>query len=437
MPLHDWTKVEAGIFHDFHTVWIGEIRNTLNEGLLPSGYYALAEQHAGHFISDVLTLHAPPSADIVSREVRQSGDGGLAVAEVPPQVAIRESHDLAARQLRRSLTIRHVSTHRIIALLEIVSPANKDRVEHVEEFAMKTVTALERGIHVLVVDLFPPSLSAPKGLDFEIRRRFLGDVTPPSELNGRASLVSYAIGRLLDIYRESVALADLLPAMPLFLTDQRYVNVPLEETYQVAWPACQSSGKQFWTSLPVRHSKRGMNLRRSAPRASGQVHRQTIVAQVDPGRQLCVHHRMINAAGTMSKVSLAGADPPSRSDGLVEIHMRWMRLGPQGTQHQSVQSSEQVPTGFGNCLGVGAIGNVTHSKSKDFETRAMIQRDRRHTCPQNRKRLAVDRMKLQRRHGAQMSLRLVAKSVIKRHPQTLLDLSRAIQRNGVPEIELK
>ena len=38
MPVHDWTRVEAGIFHDFHNVWIGQLRNTLNEGLLPEGY---------------------------------------------------------------------------------------------------------------------------------------------------------------------------------------------------------------------------------------------------------------------------------------------------------------------------------------------------------------------------------------------------------------
>ncbi len=46
MPIHDWTRVDAGIFHDFHTVWIGYLRTALNEGLLPEGYYALAEQHA-------------------------------------------------------------------------------------------------------------------------------------------------------------------------------------------------------------------------------------------------------------------------------------------------------------------------------------------------------------------------------------------------------
>ena len=44
MPVHDWTRVEAGIFHDFHHTWITAIKNALNAGLLPEEYYALAEQ---------------------------------------------------------------------------------------------------------------------------------------------------------------------------------------------------------------------------------------------------------------------------------------------------------------------------------------------------------------------------------------------------------
>lgn len=56
MPVHDWTRVDAGIFHDFHNVWLGELRNVLNGGLLPAGYYAMTEQPAGKYITDVLTL---------------------------------------------------------------------------------------------------------------------------------------------------------------------------------------------------------------------------------------------------------------------------------------------------------------------------------------------------------------------------------------------
>ncbi len=35
MPLHDWTRVDAGIFHDFHQAWNAQLRGALNGGLLP------------------------------------------------------------------------------------------------------------------------------------------------------------------------------------------------------------------------------------------------------------------------------------------------------------------------------------------------------------------------------------------------------------------
>ena len=44
MPVHDWTRVDAGTFHGFHTAWITHLSEALNEGLLPPGNYALAEQ---------------------------------------------------------------------------------------------------------------------------------------------------------------------------------------------------------------------------------------------------------------------------------------------------------------------------------------------------------------------------------------------------------
>jgi len=46
MPVHDWTRVISGIFHDFHQTWIPEIKNVLNNKVLPEGFYALAEQIA-------------------------------------------------------------------------------------------------------------------------------------------------------------------------------------------------------------------------------------------------------------------------------------------------------------------------------------------------------------------------------------------------------
>ena len=58
MPMHDWNKVEAGIFHAFHHEWISEISRELNRTLLPKEYYALPEQVAAGFGPDVLTLQS-------------------------------------------------------------------------------------------------------------------------------------------------------------------------------------------------------------------------------------------------------------------------------------------------------------------------------------------------------------------------------------------
>src|SRR5438309_9421630 len=99
MPLHDWTRVDAGIFHDFHTVWIGAIRTALNDGLLPKGYYALAEQHAGRTIADVLTLHANPEPP--ERLPPAPDTGGIALTDAPPKTRRRHTIEPAALARRR------------------------------------------------------------------------------------------------------------------------------------------------------------------------------------------------------------------------------------------------------------------------------------------------------------------------------------------------
>src|SRR5438132_12473774 len=151
MPLHDWTRVEAGIFHAFRVAWMPEIQKSLNGGLLPEGYYAWAEQHAGRAVADVLTLHASPGSALPLPAL--PAIAGTAVAEAPPRVRTKQTVQPLGR--RRTLAVRHVSGHRLVALIEILSPANKDRLKHVEQFATKAVFALELGVHLLLVDLFP------------------------------------------------------------------------------------------------------------------------------------------------------------------------------------------------------------------------------------------------------------------------------------------
>ncbi len=81
MPIHDWTRVDAGLFHDFHQDWTIELRRALNAGRLPPGFIALTDQQIGGPIPDVLALHR------TLKEGEQGEPaGGLALATSPPKV---------------------------------------------------------------------------------------------------------------------------------------------------------------------------------------------------------------------------------------------------------------------------------------------------------------------------------------------------------------
>lgn len=47
MPIHDWSRIQSGLFHHFHQHWSIEITRALNCGNLHNGLSALVEQRAG------------------------------------------------------------------------------------------------------------------------------------------------------------------------------------------------------------------------------------------------------------------------------------------------------------------------------------------------------------------------------------------------------
>lgn len=232
MPIHDWTRVTAGTFHDFHCAWIVEIRNMLNTRLLPPDYYALAEQVAGDVGPDVLTLH-------VNEPMGENGPGESreisAVATAPPRVRFTATAEVDLYALRqRTLVIHHASDDRIISLLEILSPGNKSSRLAFRSFLEKSVAALAHGYHLLLIDLQPPSSRDPQGIHGALWED-ISDTSYVAPADKPLTLVSYSAGPTTEAYVDPVAVGDPLTDMPLFLTSTEYVSVPLEETYQAAW----------------------------------------------------------------------------------------------------------------------------------------------------------------------------------------------------------
>lgn len=40
LAIHNWNNAPVGFFHHFHQRWTGNICDSLNDGRLPSGFYA-------------------------------------------------------------------------------------------------------------------------------------------------------------------------------------------------------------------------------------------------------------------------------------------------------------------------------------------------------------------------------------------------------------
>lgn len=228
MPIHDWTRVEAGLFHAFHVKWIANLADALNEGALPPDYFALPKQKSAGYAPDVLTLH------LAEGEKSTPSPGGVAVAQRPPQTSIVScvEEDLYARKANR-IAIHHQHGE-VVSIIEIVSPGNKDGKAAVASFVNKAVEFIQHGIHVLVIDLFPPTKRDPFGLHKLIWDEFREEplVLPQGK---ERLLASYDAGPPWVAYVEPIGVGDVLPEMPLFLKPDIYIPVPLEATYELSW----------------------------------------------------------------------------------------------------------------------------------------------------------------------------------------------------------
>ncbi len=244
MPIHNWTRAYAGLWHAFHVSWISELQTALNDGRMPSSYYALAEQITRPFEPDILALQDRfestgfEATDFDSSESMSpgwsAGGSGTATLEEPILRFSNESEidDYAAK--RHRLAIRHTGGDRIVAIIELVSPGNRSSTNAIEPFVQKAVETLLARTHLLIVDLFPPTPRDPFGIHELIWRAFAEDGVRLPE-GEPLLLASYRAGHKPKAFLEPTAVGRELIPMPLYLNPHFYIQVPLVETYEKAF----------------------------------------------------------------------------------------------------------------------------------------------------------------------------------------------------------
>lgn len=188
-------------------------------------------------------------AETLSEAQSSSADSGsiVGILDSPPKVALTQDADedsgyYLSRQ--RRVAIRHRSGDKLVAVIEIVSPGNKQSRRNLNEFIDKVTALLAQKIHVLIVDPFPPSELNPDGFHGAVWDRLLaGTYQQPRE--NPLTLVSYSARVPITAYVEPIAVGDGLVDMPLFLLPEHYISSPLEVTYSAAY----SGVPKRWTRV--------------------------------------------------------------------------------------------------------------------------------------------------------------------------------------------
>ncbi len=138
----------------------------------------------------------------------------------------------AGRQ--RTVVIRHASDDRIVAMIEVISAGNKSSRHAIRSFLDKAVAALDGGIHLLLIDVHPPGPRDPDGIHGAVLRE-IGTEEYALGREQPLTTVAYVGGTPIEAFVAHFGVGEPIPLMPLFLTRENYMQVPLEATYMAAW----------------------------------------------------------------------------------------------------------------------------------------------------------------------------------------------------------
>jgi hypothetical protein len=218
----------------FHATWPVMIVARLRRRL-PRRYLVLPRVHSGSSVEiDVATFHEEGGAPVAPGP--GDGDAGRVATAVwaPPRPTLTLTTDLPAQEVNEVRVYDEKSGRRLVAAVEIVSPANKDRPEHRQAFVSKCLGLLQELVSLVVVDVVTTRGANLYGELLEA----IGQSDPTL---GRANPSPYVAACrstkpqkqwLLETWASLLAIGRPLPTMPLWVAGDLAVPLELEESYE-------------------------------------------------------------------------------------------------------------------------------------------------------------------------------------------------------------
>jgi len=258
-PIRKWES--------FHSRWATSISDDLN-ARLPKRFFTETQIHLGRQVeADVAEVELTGEDGDAGDEFFGGGGGRTALSTetyaAPVATATVPGH------FPDDILVEIKDTHRdyrVVAVVELVSPANKDRPEHRSDFIGKLTTYLSKGIGVIVADIVttrtenlhdlwadrtnaPAAKLTPRPALYAVNLHDLwADRTnaPAAKLTPRPALYAVAYrprmdgeSPVIDVWARPLDIGQPLPELPLGLKGYGCIPVDLDATYT---EACERSG---------------------------------------------------------------------------------------------------------------------------------------------------------------------------------------------------
>src|SRR4051794_21292669 len=217
-------------WRSFHGAWAAAMARLLNQGILPSGYYAVP----------LMDCDGPIEIDVAA--LRDQGVAGPASGTawpktwVAPAPALAVALDLPAVDGVEVQVFVDDGDPRLAAAVELLSPRNKDRPAARQAFAVKCVGYLQQGSSIVVVDTVTTRRADLNSTILSLLGVDIGAAALPL---ASLSAVSYrAVGcdeesQHLEVWPAPLALSQPLPTLPLWIASDFSVPLDLEASYKM------------------------------------------------------------------------------------------------------------------------------------------------------------------------------------------------------------
>jgi hypothetical protein len=236
MPLRDHFRPpvsKRGSWQGFHGGWPMAMVQRLAP-LLPPEYTAEPRAQLGRFYEvdvDAFEDDEPKANGFLSR---RNGNGTATATAVVPEPTLILDADLGDQYEYEVLIYDPDQARRLVAAVEIVSPANKDRPETRRAFVSKCAALLQQGVCVSIVDLV-----TTRNFNLYTDRLALIDKSDPAFSPNPPSIYAVTIRSRkaepqakLDLWAHPLAVGQPLPQLPIWLTEDQRVMLDLEASYE-------------------------------------------------------------------------------------------------------------------------------------------------------------------------------------------------------------